>query len=193
MSAFQLNPAEFEALGQFDWDDVMLAWADREEHQSHWNEFIERHGATGGFNDWWSWRQRYVDVWALNAREWQLMSVTNPATIIPTFRGGPFKSWSQKYYDGNPCPTFAQLSQHEGVQHHARIAEIMAGLMFRKKPVHLIGLHNDGKIIIVEGTHSCLAITKARSLRIPLPNLRVNLYVANATGEKLEVFGVTGA
>jgi hypothetical protein len=139
------------------WDEVFRIWESLEAHLPHWETLYKGRG----WSSWQEWRTKTLAAgFRLPELSWTLGRIPDPMAIIPTFRGGPFRSWIDKAYGGrhSPTPTFAELAGTEFVRAHDVIRQISEAFPERTT---LIGLKTADGIVVVEGTHRSCAIALA--------------------------------
>jgi hypothetical protein len=145
---------ELEFVKDLTWEEVFEIWRKDEEHRDHWKHFWKEKG----FDSWEEWRMRYAEAFKLPERDWKLYFIKSPLTTVPKFRGGPFKSWVERFYEGRNAPTFAELAKHPEVRSHKGILDIIKH--FPPKTT-ISGVLTDDGITIVEGMHRASAVAIA--------------------------------
>ena len=170
-----------EKVKDLSWEDVFEIWRQNEGSNPKWIE----HAKENGFASWEEWRNMYAKDLNLAERNWTLYKITDPLKTIPTFRGGPFKTWIQRHYGGHPRPTFAELAQREDMQNNKDNVNILDNF---PQETTITGLKQDASVIIIEGMHRCVAIALAAQQGKEL-DTTVHITLADATGEELPVIG----
>ncbi len=145
----RMNDLEFEK--DLAWADVFEIWRENEEDRENWKRLWKEKG----FDSWEEWRMRYAEPFKLPEREWKLYRVKNVLKLVPTFRGGPFRAWVERFYDGREAPAFSELIRHPELKTHGGVIDIMNN--FPEKTTISAVETADG-IVIVEGMHRCAAI-----------------------------------
>src|SRR5690349_9801703 len=96
-----LDPDQFTLMRPLPWSEVWEIWRTNEANRAAWTQ----HFTSRGFKSWEEWRQNYINDFHCAERQWQLYRIVNPLQSIPNFHGGPFRTWIERYYDGQPQPT----------------------------------------------------------------------------------------
>lgn len=170
-----------EYLQPITWDDVFFTWQQDEINQPRWVESYTKRG----FDTWSEWRELYAQAFRCPERSWHLYQVQQPLLAVPTFRGGPFKTWIERHYGGQPSLTFAELAQREDMQQNASAQSLLVHFPAKTQ---LIGLVQNREVIIIEGMHRCVAIALAAQQGTPLTST-VHIALADATGDDLPPIG----
>jgi DNA-binding transcriptional MocR family regulator len=132
------------------WDSVFKIWEVNEAGDPSW----QAHAKSRDFFDWRAWRQVYTDQLGLEKLSWSYYSVLNPVQTIPAWRAGPFRAWA-KFYNNQHSVPFSELIQHQGVQANKRLQKMIKNFPVK---MNLIGVQTAmDQVIIIEGTHRCLA------------------------------------
>ncbi|OGL36781.1 hypothetical protein A3A68_02460 [Candidatus Saccharibacteria bacterium RIFCSPLOWO2_01_FULL_48_13] len=165
------------------WDEVFNTWQSNEDGPGFKRVYLDR-----GYADWQAWRNTVVQRLHLDELDWSLYDVQSPAITVPSFHGGPFKPWIERYYDGANEPTFEQIIKFPGtdIQSRRKFVDIIKA----SKDVDLVGLLKDKKIYIIEGMHRCVAITLAAS-RNKSFNASVRISLANSNLSHFPMEGET--
>ncbi|MEK7556451.1 MAG: hypothetical protein AAB538_00555 [Patescibacteria group bacterium] len=114
--------------------------------------------------------------------------MSRPLKTVPEFIGGPFRTWIEKHYDGNPRPTMHELSQREAVK--GGRSDLTTLIRDFPPDTTLIGLTQGEKVVVVEGMHRALAVALAADQGKTL-SAKINIALADASGEELPVVGQT--
>ncbi len=161
--------------------DVFEIWRGNEESREQW----ESHVRECGFSSWEEWRGQYARAFRLREREWLLYRVLNPADVIPKWHGGPFKTWMERHYGGVFTPTFDQLAQRQDMRQHAGLQQLKDDF---PPETTVTALYMDGRTVVIEGMHRCIAIAlAAREGKQLVTDFMVAL--ADASGEELVPVG----
>jgi len=144
--------ANLEYIKDLAWSEVFEIWRADEEGSAAW----EAHWRERGFDSWEEWRERYVGPLKLRERGWKLYRVIEPAKTVPLWRGGPFKSWVEKFYDGEAAPAFEELMKKPELREHDGLRRMAKD--FPKETTVSAVMTDDG-IVVVEGMHRCCAVT----------------------------------
>lgn len=162
--------AYLQHLKKFTWPEVFAIWRANEEASANW----KAHYTERGFPSWEAWRMTFAEPLKLPSLSWDLYQVTNPLEVVPTFNGGPFRSWVKQHYHGQVQRKFQYLATLPTFQQHAGLQRLCQNFPPRTT---VTGVVLNGTITIVEGMHRCLAIALAAQLNQPL---QVNLCIALA-------------
>jgi len=157
-------------LNDISWREVFSAWRDQESMLPKWIE----HYTQRGFHSWDSWRNSSVEVLHPENLSWKLYEITDPVKTVPNFYIGPFRSWIKKYSIAKPT-TFHELVEHQQFQEEKKTGPFPEATM-------LVGLQNEGRIIIIEGVHRCCALAVAQKQNISI-KLKVFLACADFKDE----------
>ena len=172
-----------EFIQKLTWDEVFDIWRKNEAYEgSHWHS----HYQSRGFKTWEDWRMSYVKPFGLEDLNWQLFSINDPLKAAPLFHGGPFRSWVEKFYQGQEFPSFADLAQNPLVQSHQGIQSFIKNF---PKQTTLTGIILKGKIIIFEGMHRCAALALAAKNGIKIDS-EIKIALAEYNKDLIPVIGV---
>lgn len=149
-----LDSKQFEHIRVLTWEEVFDTWRQNEASNPAWIE----HYKSKGFSSWEEWRNATHRPIKGGERKWHLYRVVNPLESVPTFRGGPFKSWKQMYFEGKDSPRFSELISHPDLQHHNGLEKLIADFL---KATTISGLMAGGDIYTIEGMHRCCAMALA--------------------------------
>jgi hypothetical protein len=147
-----------EYLSDLTPDEVFTIWRNHEEHLPHWQQYWREKG----FSSWEEWRRPYRTAWNIDGRIWKMYGIKDPLNTVPQFRGGPYKSWAEKYYGDKTLPRFADIADNlDLVALHEREGRLTN---FPRKTT-LTGLATEENIYIIEGMHraASLAILRTRN------------------------------
>ena len=157
------------------WDEVFSSWAKDESSVTHWIE----HYKERGFNSWEEWRKSSVKDLHPEQLKWGLYEIKNPLETASDFYGGPFRSWKKKYYGNNEVLQFKELAQNLELQQDTYVNALIK--TFPKESI-LIGLRQDGKVIIIDGLHRCCALAIAHQKNIII-DTKLFIILADYSGE----------
>lgn len=150
------------------WEDVFEIWRGNEEHRPNWIKlYTER-----GFSSWTDWRRPYADQLGLPTKSWKLYRVDDASITVPNLHGGPFRGWSERFYNGVSVPTFKEIVNHPDIKSHTGILDIEEHFPV---PTTITAVQNDDGIILTEGMHRCAAIAIASAEN---KNIATELYIA---------------
>jgi hypothetical protein len=151
------------------WEEVFVMWEEEEAHLPRWIE----HYTKRGFGSWKEWRESSVENLHPGNLKWALFAVTDNS-MIQVFYAGPFRAWQNKYYGRDDIIRFDRLAENPGLQNDTNIEGLMNAF---PKESTLVGLQQDGKIIVIEGMHRCSAIAVAFKKDLPI---NAKLFIALA-------------
>lgn len=177
-----LNVIEgLEVVGPITWDEVKAIWKQGEDTDSFRREYAEE-----GYESWEAWRGVIIQPLHLDRLDWTLYDIKEPLETIPTFRGGPFKPWEDRYYGGITTPTFAEIvaTEETDVSTRDKFAEIIES----SEATKLIGLLMEGEVYIIEGMHRATSIALAAS-RDQKFQAHVQLLLAQSDLPQLDTIG----
>ncbi len=149
-----VDPNQLQHIRPLTWEEVFDVWRQNEASNPAWI----KHYQSKGFSSWEEWRNATHGPINGDEREWYLYRVLNPLESVPTFRGGPFKSWKKMYFEGKDSPRFSELILHPGLQNHDGLEKLIAGF---PKATTISGLMAGGNIYTIEGMHRCCAMVLA--------------------------------
>lgn len=160
----KLDEKQFEFIKGLSWEQVFKIWRENEINEPHWEPYYKKEG----FNSWFDWRKKYIEpIKALN-KKWMLVKVINPLKSVPNFRGGPYKGWDEKFYEGRDLPRFSDIKEHWAA------TDFLKNL---SQKTTIIAWNTEKGIVIIEGMHRCAAITKAAKEN---KNIKLDLHLAVA-------------
>lgn len=166
-----------EFIKNLSWQEVFDIWRSNEENKPGWQETAKNKG----YENWEEWRINYFDVFKCREAKWALYEIKNPLEVVPRFHGGPFRTWIEKFYNGEFLPTFSRLVEFKQIQKHPTIM-VMADDFYADTT--LTGLILGGEIYIIEGTHRCCALALIAKENKPL-NHKIFIALAEYLGDKL--------
>ncbi|MEX1112605.1 MAG: hypothetical protein WEC84_04025 [Candidatus Andersenbacteria bacterium] len=172
---------QLEHMQPLSWDEAFAIWHSNEAHNPSWQQLVRERG----FDSWEEWRMTYATPLALPSRSWHLYRIHNPLQVVPTFQGGPFKTWIARYYGGISQPPFSKIVQHPQILANPSINSLFSS--FPTKTT-IMGLQQSEVITIIEGMHRCCALALAAQRNI---HIETELYIAlaDATNETLPEIG----
>ena len=175
---------EFNLIKKVSWEEVFEYWHGNEKDNEEWKKLYHQRG----YSNWHDWRMTYAKPLLLDQLDWSLYKIKEPLNIVPNFYGGPFTVWKKYYYGEKDSIQFKDLLNEKVL---ARVDGKVYKLIddFPRK-TYLVGVIVDDKIMIVEGTHRCLAIAlMAKNKR----NFKANINIALAPSklDKLPIVGGT--
>lgn len=174
---------KLELVRDLTWPDVFEIWRKNEAYEgSHWHA----HYQSRGFKTWQDWRMSYVKPFGLEDLTWQLFTVIDPLTTIPLFHGGPFRSWVEKYYQGEISPSFASLAKDPEVEKNSGVQTLLKNF---PKQTTISGVIINGEIRIVEGMHRCATLAMAAKNGIKI-NTKINIALAQYHKDSMPVIGM---
>lgn len=147
------------------WPEVFEIWRANEEHLTKWEEIYKKRG----FETWKDWRKNLIAPMDLEARSWKLYRIDQPSETIAGFHGGPFRGWTERYYNGAAAPDFSTIIQHPDIQNVFAFKDFIANF---PSPTTITGVQNDDGVVIIEGMHRCTSVV--------LGKLNPEIYIALA-------------
>ncbi len=144
------EPNKFELIKPLTWEDVFSIWENNEATDPSW---VRHATKSRGFSSWQDWRQSHANKLILPSLNWALYKLSDN-TEIPNFHAGPFGAWA-KHYNGKNSISFLELIKIPAVLENKRLKQMINN--FPKK-LNMIAVRKpSGIIVIIEGTHRCLA------------------------------------
>lgn len=148
-----MDPLEF--IRPITWGEVSQIWREGEEINPAWVELYR----SRGYESWETWRGATHKNLKPETLSWKLYRIIDPVKTIPTFRGGPFKSWKRAHYGGRDSMPFAELAARSEIQQNGKALELLRSF---PKETMLTGVKtSNGNIFIVEGMHRACAVALA--------------------------------
>lgn len=144
---------ELSLIKKIPWEEVFGYWHNNEKDNEDWIKLYRQRG----YNNWHDWRMTYAKPLLLDELDWSLYKIKEPLNIVPNFFGGPFTVWKKYYYGEKDSLQYKDLLND-------KVLNRIDGKVYRltknfPAQTYLIGVVVDGRIVIVEGTHRCLAIS----------------------------------
>ena len=133
------------------WEKVFGFWRKNEADHPDWIRTYQEKG----FNSWDDWRNSHAERLKCKGLEWHLYELVDPLKNIPSFYGGPFKTWVKLYYNRKETCRFSELANLEKIKTNKKVASLVNN--FPKETI-MIGLVLKNKITIIEGMHRCCAV-----------------------------------
>lgn len=131
-----------------------MAWYKNEGERSSWNQLAKERG----FASWADWRlQGYARRFECEKADWGFYEIVNPEKVVSEWLGGPFRTWIEKYYNGDKTKSFTELISCPEIASSTTINKIATDY-----PVDSIitALElADGRIFIIEGMHRSCALS----------------------------------
>lgn len=138
------------------WTEVFEIWRGNEEHLTKWEEIYKKRG----FETWEAWRKNLIAPMELEQRTWKLYRIEHPGKTIAGFHGGPFRGWTERYYNGAIAPTFDKIIQHPDIKTVHAFKDFIANF---PSPTTVTGVQNDDGIVIIEGMHRSASVVMAEA------------------------------
>lgn len=157
-------------IRELTWSDVFEIWRKNEEALEKWKEVYTRRG----FETWEAWRKNLIAPWNLESRTWKLYRIKDAANVIADFHGGPFRGWTERYYNGVIAPTFREIIRHPDIRTVHAFKDFISDF---PSPTTVTGIQNDDGVVIIEGMHRCTSVVLAESQGAPI---EPELYIALA-------------
>ncbi|MBI4457661.1 hypothetical protein HY633_01715 [Candidatus Uhrbacteria bacterium] len=147
-------PDGLRLIRRLEWPEVFEIWRVNEEHRDGW----KTHYKERGFASWEDWRMSAAKAFGLPELSWNLYEIFSPSETVPTFHGGPFRSWIERFYGGLVMPSFAELIANRELRAHGGVLAMIEN--FPENTV-ITGVLTDVGVVIAEGMHRCCAVTLA--------------------------------
>lgn len=147
------NPKKnfLEYIKPLSWEETFGFWRDNEASSPNWIKVYK----SRGFKSWDDWRKTYVKQLGCEKLQWHLYKLIDPAKHTPSFYGGPYRTWVERFYGGKRIRKFSEIIELTEIQDHKGINSIANN--FPEETV-IIGLEVKGEIVTIEGMHRCCAI-----------------------------------
>ncbi len=173
---------ELELIKNLSWPEVFEIWRQNEEGRKNW----ENHFKPRGFDTWEEWRMRYAEPFKCPEAKWGLYKMKNPVRDMPSFRGGPFQGWKEKFYKDKDSLTFQELVGLPEIQAHEAANDMVKNF---PNPTTISCMSVDGEIYVIEGMHRgcALALMNKRDLTY---DGEVFLALAESPGGQLPIVGL---
>jgi hypothetical protein len=151
-------------IRECEWEEVFLEWYKNEGNDPKWAALAKERG----HDTWADWRiNGYAKRFECNKAEWGFYEVTDPATVIGSWYGGPFRSWTERHYDGAKTRSFSELVDRADIAKNVGIRSRM-----EKYPASTIMTAlelPDGRIFVIEGMHRACALALMTKAGKPAP------------------------
>lgn len=141
-----------------------LTWYKSEGENPHWATLAKERG----FASWADWRLNgYAKRFECAEAEWGFFEVTDPAEVVSGWFGGPFRTWIERYYDGEKTKSFASLAAQSAIAELANVRAIADNYPV-DSVITALEL-SDGRFFVIEGMHrACaLALTNKENKKAP--------------------------
>jgi len=136
-----------------EWEEVFLEWYKNEGNDPKWAALAKERG----FANWTDWRiNGYARRFACREAKWGFYEISDPASVVGGWYGGPFRTWIERYYDGGKTKTFFDLAGRSDIIEHTGIR-----LRMEKYPATTIITALElaaGRIFVIEGMHRACAL-----------------------------------
>jgi hypothetical protein len=146
------------------WEEVFLTWYKNEGENPDWINLAKERG----FASWADWRLNdYARRFECEKVEWGFYEINDPSEVVSDWFGGPFRTWIEKYYNGEKTKSFKELVDKPDLFSQPKIDDLTEGYP-KDSIISALKLKN-GKIYVIEGTHrSCaLALMKKQGKNYP--------------------------
>ena len=140
-----------EYVKPLSWEETFGFWRENEASRPNWIKAYKNRG----FSSWDDWRQTYTKQLGCEKLQWHLYKLISPVKHVPSFYGGPYRTWVERFYGGKKVCKFSEIIKLAEIQKNKDINSIANN--FPKETV-IIGLEVKEKIVIIEGMHRCCAI-----------------------------------
>jgi len=147
----QIKKPFLKYLRPLEWEEVFDFWRKNEASQANWIKVYKERG----FDSWDAWREKYIKPFKCDKAEWHFYELIDPEKNIPSFYGGPFKTWKKLYYKEKKTLKFSELAKLPENQKNKDINSLANN--FPEKTI-IIGLAVGKKVTIIEGMHRSCAI-----------------------------------
>jgi hypothetical protein len=165
-----MNIPDLSFVRDLTWPEVFEIWRANEEYLTKWEEVYKRRG----FETWEAWRTNLIVPMELESKTWKLYRIERPTQTIAGFHGGPFRGWTERYYDGATVPEFRAIVRHPEIKTVHAFQDFISNF---PSPTTITGVQNDDGIVIVEGMHRCTSLVLAEAQG---KHLDPELYIALA-------------
>ena len=163
-----------EYIKPLSWKETFGFWRENEASRTNWIKAYKNRG----FNSWDDWRQTYAKQLGCEKLRWNLYKLVDPAEHIPSFYGGPYRTWVERFYGGKRICKFSEIIKLAEIQDHKEVNSIANN--FPKETV-IIGLVVKKEIVIIEGMHRCCAIALMSKNK---KEIKSNVFIALAEHPK---------
>jgi len=178
-----ISKYKLEKIKDLTWKDVFQVWRENEDFEgSHWIELWQ----SRGFKSWEEWRITYAKKLGLADLNWALYRILKPMDDVPEFCGGSFRSWVERFYQGQENPSFSWLAKQPDIQAHQGIQKFITSF---PENTTVSGILIKDKIVIVEGMHRCTAIALAEVLNEKIILNNMYICIAEYDQDQMPVVG----
>lgn len=143
-------------------EEVFDTWRRNEALDPGWQQCAQDHG----YASWEEWRRHRFHVLGGSKGPWFRFRIPKPLVAVPTFFGGPSKTWIAHHYGKNALVRFSDFVKPENFQNNGKIQDLLKCFPAETEITGLVASNND--IVIIEGTHRCVALTIASMEKIPI-------------------------
>jgi len=166
------------------WPEVFELWHQNEKDNENWKKLYQQRG----YDNWHDWRMSYAGPLGLDKLSWDYYEIIDPIKTVPNYYGGPFTVWKKYYYgDKDTLPYKDLLAEQVLRRIDGKVLKLAENF---PKNTNLLGLIHKGRVVIIEGTHRCLAVSWLAKQGRPL-NARINIALAQSNLSKLPIVGGT--
>jgi hypothetical protein len=147
------------------WEEIFLSWYESEANNPQWVELAKERG----YASWADWRiNGYARRFECEKAKWGLYEIEDPSAVVAGWYGGPFRTWIERYYNGEKAKSFAELAALPEVINNDRVIGMSED--YPKESIISALRLKSGKIFVVEGMHRACTLAHLGLLGKPYPN-----------------------
>jgi len=160
----EFNDPRIKLIRTCAWEEVFLEWFKNEGADPKWLAVANERGYT----TWADWRiNGYACRFVCAETQWAFYEIVEPAKVVVGWFGGPFRTWIEKYYDGDKTRTFGELAARPDIAAHQGIRSRLENYPVASV-VSALAL-SDGRIMAIEGMHRLCALALQAKEGKPAP------------------------
>ena len=148
-----MTDERIKLIRECEWEEVFLEWYKNEGTDPKWAALAKEKG----FATWADWRVNgHARRFDAQNTKWGFYEITNPAEIVGSWFGGPFRTWIERYYGGEKTKSFSELATLPEIAEHTGIRSRMQN--YPTSSVITALELPDGRIFVAEGMHRACAL-----------------------------------
>jgi len=174
-----MNDSRIKLIRACEWEEVFIEWYKNEGSNPDWLTLAKERG----HESWTDWRiNGYARRFACAEARWAFYEISEPEKVVAGWFGGPFRTWIEKYYDGEKTKMFKELSDRSDIAEHngirSRLKNYPAASVITALELP------DGRVFVIEGMHRACALALMAKEGKPAPE---KLVFAIGKSELLEL------
>ena len=160
-----MTDLNIKLIRKCEWEEVFLSWYENEGKSPNWIALAKERG----FASWADWRLKgYAKRFKCAKADWGLYEISNVPEVVSNWFGGPFRTWIEKYYDGEKTKTFAELALRTDIESHGAVKSMAEN--YPKESIITALELADGRFFVIEGMHRSCALAIMAKEGKPFPD-----------------------